>query len=56
MIRRTQHFTCARCGTVNPDFLTFGVGLGTNARHYCLGHIPWPTRIRMWIRERWGNE
>jgi hypothetical protein len=54
-MRRTQHFTCARCGKVNPDFLTFGVGNGAKARNYCLNHIPWLTQVRMWIRERRGD-
>ena len=49
--RRIQHFTCDKCGTVNPDFLTFGVGHGRGARHYCLTHIPRMVRIRMWLRE-----
>lgn len=50
--RLTQYFACHRCGANNPDFLTFGIGYGADARHYCLNHIPWRTRARMWIRER----
>lgn len=55
MSRNIKYFTCAKCGTVNPDFLTFGVGLGASTRSYCLGHIPWTVRLRMWLRERLGR-
>jgi hypothetical protein len=44
-------FRCARCGLVNPDWLSFGVGFPTR-RAYCLGHIPWWIRLKMWWRER----
>jgi hypothetical protein len=53
MSRDVKYFTCAKCGTVNPDWLTFGVGfLDETPRYYCLGHIPRAVRIRMWLRER----
>lgn len=50
--RNVRYFTCATCGAVNPDFLTFGVGWGVRGRYYCLGHIPWTVRVRMWLRGR----
>jgi hypothetical protein len=54
--RQTKYFTCSRCGELNPDWLTFGVGFLTDKpRYYCLGHIPRAVRIRMWIRERLGR-
>lgn len=49
--RAIKHFTCAKCRTVNPDFLTFGA----RGKHYCLGHIPLLTRARLWLRERLGQ-
>lgn len=42
-------FGCARCGKVNPDWLSFGVGHPTR-RAYCLGHIPRWVRFKMWLR------
>ncbi len=49
--RRTfKQFTCARCGRMNPDYLSFGVGCPTR-RTYCLNHIPLWTRLRMRMRE-----
>lgn len=50
--RAVRYFPCAKCGGINPDFLTFGVGRGRLARHYCLRHIPWWVRVRVWLRER----
>lgn len=49
MSAKTKYFRCDRCGITNPDYLTFGVG---RDRNYCLNHIPWHVRIKMWWRER----
>ncbi len=50
-MRETKAFRCARCGTVNPDWLSFAVGHPTR-RTYCLNHIPWWIRLKLWWRER----
>jgi hypothetical protein len=50
MTRRHRRFVCSRCGKVNPDYLSFGVGHPTRA-DYCLNHIPRWVRFKMWIRD-----
>lgn len=50
MTRYHRYFPCTRCGRVNPDYLTFGVGFPTKAT-YCLDHIPRWVRFKMWLRE-----
>ncbi|HEU4540314.1 MAG TPA: hypothetical protein VFR23_04230 [Jiangellaceae bacterium] len=49
MRRAVKHFTCRKCGKVNPDYLTFGVG---RDKYYCLNHIPRWVQFRMWWHER----
>lgn len=41
-----KEFACARCGATNADWLTFSAG----DRYYCLGHVPFWARVRMWLR------
>jgi hypothetical protein len=48
-------FRCDRCGAINPDYLSFGVGFPTR-RTYCLHHIPWHIRLKMWLKERLHGE
>lgn len=48
MSRTFKYFDCDRCGTTNPDYLSFGVG---QDRSYCLHHIPLLVRLRMRLRE-----
>ncbi len=43
---------CAKCGTVNPDYLTFETGWPDNIKHWCLTHIPLRARIKVWWQER----
>lgn len=50
MTRTFRYFRCGKCDARIPDYLTFGVGFGQRARHYCLHHIPRRTRVRMWLR------
>jgi hypothetical protein len=48
--RQYKYFACDRCGKVNTDYETFGVGDPTRAT-YCLNHIPRWVRLRMWLRD-----
>lgn len=49
-MREVKTFRCARCGVVNPDWLSFGVG-DPIRRTYCLHHIPRWIKLRMWLRD-----
>lgn len=46
-VRQFRYFECHKCGRMNADYLTFGVG----EKNYCLNHIPLWTRIRMKLGE-----
>lgn len=48
-MRPVKTFACARCGRVNHDWESFGVGFPTR-KTYCLNHIPWWIRLKMWLR------
>lgn len=50
--RKFKYFRCAKCGTVNPDYLTFAAGRFDRPKYYCLGHVPLWSRIRLWWQER----
>jgi hypothetical protein len=49
MVRDYSFFQCHRCGQMQPDYLIFATSRGN---YYCLSHIPWLPRLRVYLRER----
>jgi hypothetical protein len=49
--RTWRLYGCAKrgCDQINPDYLAFGTREG---RSYCMAHIPWRSRLRVWWQER----
>lgn len=49
--RTWRLYGCAKrgCDAVNPDYLSFGA---RNGKGYCLHHIPFRSRLRVWWQER----
>lgn len=47
-------YGCAKrnCTAVNRDWEAFETGWPNRIRHWCLGHIPWHARLRLWLQER----
>lgn len=49
-----SEYPCSKrgCDAVNPDWLAFETGWPNRIRYWCLGHIPWTARVRLWWQER----
>lgn len=44
-----QLYQCARCERHNPDYLSFSTGWPKRERFWCLYHIPWWARLKMFL-------
>lgn len=43
-------YVCNRCGKANSDWETFETGWPGNVKSWCLGHVPWFTRVKMRLK------
>ena len=50
--RKHTFRACVRCGAINDEYETFAAGRLGRERYFCLGHIPWRARVRLWLQER----
>jgi hypothetical protein len=50
-----RYYLCRRCGALRGDWETFAAGSLDRPRYYCLDHIPRWSRLKLRIREVFGD-